>query len=525
MAAVTTFKPGERVEAICKFDGSAGADGLLTFEQDEVITFSRADPSGWAHGSIGSRSGWFPLQYVRAFIPPPAALPPPKPPLPPGLVFVKQKASLDLIEAQQQQPAVPAPTQSRRASRPQSMLGDQPTSSSDLIESSRTHSLASRKAITSLIGSDVSGLIAATMRNSSSSEVVRQSSSPAASLSRGSPATPPYPASPTSSASSLSSLSSPSISPSPAPLPPPYSPSSPSSSSSSSSLPSSSSSSSSVGARSRGDSLAMVEIRQLAASEEPSTESVDHASITKKKGRTAVMLGTWLKTKRPTAEEMTQQGLLSTGGSLDSAKVKRSKEGIFGMELEELLESVPGRPIPIIVDQCITYIRTYAMQTPGIFRVSPNNAELQSVRKLYKSPIEVIDLKKKTTSPHTVAALLKLWLQLLPEPLLSFQCYSDLMDLFRNVPAEARMRHISVFLNQLNQQRRPIVTFLFQFLHELSQNSETNKMTPSNLGIVFGPNLLKPKVQDQSTMLDRTNVEIVEFLVEHFREWIDGIKP
>ena len=33
-----------------------------------------------------------------------------------------------------------------------------------------------------------------------------------------------------------------------------------------------------------------------------------------------------------------------------------------------------------------------------------------------------------------------------------------------------------------------------KFLHEVQLNSEHNKMTPNNLGTVFGPNILRPSV-------------------------------
>lgn len=217
---------------------------------------------------------------------------------------------------------------------------------------------------------------------------------------------------------------------------------------------------------------------------------------------------------------MASQGLISTGGSFDlSTKVKKTKDGIFGMELEELLAAVPNRPIPLILDQCVTYLRQCGMKTPGIFRVSPNNAELNAVRKLYKTPIDVVDLKKKATSPHTVAGLLKSWLLSLPEPLFGFELYDLLLELFTKVPEESRLSHATVLLNQyLSTSRRIIFSFLFEFLYDLSQFAEVNKMSPNNLGIVFGPNLIRPREHTQSTMLDQTNVEVVEFFVTHFPE-------
>ena len=262
----------------------------------------------------------------------------------------------------------------------------------------------------------------------------------------------------------------------------------------------------------------MVEIRQLAAAEKPSTDAVDQASVIRKKQNTSSMLSKWLQTKRPSAEEMSAQGLLSTAGSLEMGyKPRRTKDGIFGMELEELLDAVPDRPIPIIVDQCVTYLRKHGMRTAGIFRVSPNNSELQKLRKMYTSPISLVDFAQKVTTPHTVAGLLKLWFYSLPEPLFPFHLYDTLVSLFSNPPETKQLLlHTKAMIQTLSQQRLAIFIFLFEFLHELSRSAEHNKMTPNNIGIVFGPNLLRPKEQSQTSMLDRTNVDVVEFIVENF---------
>ncbi|XP_028256192.1 rho GTPase-activating protein 1-like [Parambassis ranga] len=68
---------------------------------------------------------------------------------------------------------------------------------------------------------------------------------------------------------------------------------------------------------------------------------------------------------------------------------------------------------------------------------------------------------------HLAAVILKIFLRELPEPLLTYQLYNDIVNL-----ASASPR------------------YLITFLAQVSANSEVNKMTNSNLAVVFGPNLL-----------------------------------
>ena len=61
----------------------------------------------------------------------------------------------------------------------------------------------------------------------------------------------------------------------------------------------------------------------------------------------------------------------------------------------------------------------------------------------------------------------------------------------------------------------PGVQFLIRFLFEVCQQSEVNKMTPSNMSIVFGPTLLAPAVFSLESSLNSTFVsQTVESMIE-----------
>lgn len=50
---------------------------------------------------------------------------------------------------------------------------------------------------------------------------------------------------------------------------------------------------------------------------------------------------------------------------------------------------------------------------------------------------------------------------------------------------------------------RDIYVFLFgRFLDEVQSYSGVNKMTVQNLATVFGPNILRPKVEDPVTIME-----------------------
>ena len=59
---------------------------------------------------------------------------------------------------------------------------------------------------------------------------------------------------------------------------------------------------------------------------------------------------------------------------------------------------------------------------------------------------------------------------------------------------------------------------LMRFLTRVSHNSESNLMNSESLGIVFGPTILRPLVEDQKTLTDRTNTMVVTRMIEYYDE-------
>jgi hypothetical protein len=63
---------------------------------------------------------------------------------------------------------------------------------------------------------------------------------------------------------------------------------------------------------------------------------------------------------------------------------------------------------------------------------------------------------------------------------------------------------------------KTVVKYLLSFLSEVASHSAENKMTSSNLSIVFGPNLLRPQVETIETSLRTGRVNtLFQLLIDH----------
>lgn len=64
------------------------------------------------------------------------------------------------------------------------------------------------------------------------------------------------------------------------------------------------------------------------------------------------------------------------------------------------------------------------------------------------------------------------------------------------------MEQIVATIQKLPEMNKQIILVLIALFRKLTQNSNTTFMTAENLGIVWGPNFLRPKAENSETILD-----------------------
>ncbi|XP_020865463.1 rho GTPase-activating protein 1 isoform X2 [Phascolarctos cinereus] len=145
----------------------------------------------------------------------------------------------------------------------------------------------------------------------------------------------------------------------------------------------------------------------------------------------------------------------------------------FGVSLQHLQEkSTEPEHLPLVLRETVTYLQAHALTTEGIFRRSANTQVVREVQQKYNMDIE---------EDRRVAVTLQV-LQTLPE------------------------------------ENYQVLRFLTAFLAQISSYSDQNKMTNTNLAVVFGPNLLWAK--DAAITLKAINPinTFTKFLLDHQAE-------
>ncbi|XP_024242324.1 rho GTPase-activating protein 22 isoform X1 [Oncorhynchus tshawytscha] len=183
--------------------------------------------------------------------------------------------------------------------------------------------------------------------------------------------------------------------------------------------------------------------------------------------------------------------------------------GIFGQHLEDTVQyekKFGHRLAPLLVEQCVDFIKERGLDEEGLFRM-PGQANL------VKDLQEAFDCGDKplfdsNTDVHTVASLLKLYLRELPEPVVPFSKYEDFLSCAQLLAkdVEEGVQELVKQVSYLPPANYNLLKYICMFLDEVQSHANKNKMSVQNLATVFGPNILRPKMEDPVAIMEGTSL-------------------
>uniref|UniRef100_A0A8D2CX01 Rho GTPase activating protein 9 n=1 Tax=Sciurus vulgaris TaxID=55149 RepID=A0A8D2CX01_SCIVU len=200
--------------------------------------------------------------------------------------------------------------------------------------------------------------------------------------------------------------------------------------------------------------------------------------------------------KRPPLQSLQERGLL--------------RDQVFGCQLESLCHR-EGDTVPSFVRLCIAAVDKRGLDVDGIYRVSGNLAVVQKLRFLVDreravtsdgryvfpenpGPEGRLDLDNTEWDDiHVVTGALKLFLRELPQPLVPPMLLPHFRAALALSESEQRLSQIQELVDSMPKPNRDTLRYLLEHLCRVIAHSDKNRMTPHNLGIVFGPTLFRPE--------------------------------
>ncbi|XP_045585064.1 uncharacterized protein [Procambarus clarkii] len=197
------------------------------------------------------------------------------------------------------------------------------------------------------------------------------------------------------------------------------------------------------------------------------------------------------------------------------------KESVFGSTLAEL-HIQDKTTIPIFVLQCINHIEKNHenLHTDGLYRISGNAAQIQKIRfEVAQRNYSILSREKEI---HNLSGALKLFFRELKEPLIPFDNYQDFIQAtgseYRRM--NQQVEKLTKAVNRLPPENYDTLKVLLQHLLRVSEFESENRMSISNLAIVFGPCLLWPQVTSSHDLMTDVMLHnrVIEGLLSDFSQ-------
>ncbi|XP_053550058.1 rho GTPase-activating protein 29 isoform X2 [Bombina bombina] len=219
---------------------------------------------------------------------------------------------------------------------------------------------------------------------------------------------------------------------------------------------------------------------------------------------------------------------------------------LFGVEFTQAARSTPDG-VPFIIKKCTSEIESRALTIKGIYRVNGAKSRVEKLCQAFENGKDLVELSDLYA--HDISNVLKLYLRQLPEPLILFRLYNELIGLAKESqrvndeveakPSSPTLKHqqsgvelnrviikIRDLLRQLPLPNYNTLQFLVGHLHRVTEEVQENKMSASNLGIIFGPTLIRPRQTDATISLSSLvdypyQARIVELLITYYDKIFD----
>nr|XP_033781127.1 GEM-interacting protein isoform X2 [Geotrypetes seraphini] len=205
---------------------------------------------------------------------------------------------------------------------------------------------------------------------------------------------------------------------------------------------------------------------------------------------------------------------------------------VFGVDFSQVSRDFPEQ-VPFLVAKCTAEIESRALGVQGIYRISGAKARVEKLCQAFENGRDLVELSE--TSPHDITTVLKLFLKQLPESVVSSLLYHELImfakdlqrsgedtpdDPERKESVSSSVQGMQNILCKLPASNYNTIRHIIAHLYRVAGKYMENKMNPNNLGIIFGPTLVRPSWGNDASLTclidSGYQAQIVEFLITHY---------
>jgi hypothetical protein len=184
------------------------------------------------------------------------------------------------------------------------------------------------------------------------------------------------------------------------------------------------------------------------------------------------------------------------------------------------------------VRQCLKSIEDRGISEQGLYRNCGVTSKVQRLMQMAldkrKGSVDRLNFISDDSEweTKTISSAVKTFLRNLPEPLMTFDLHNQFINAAKMGDIHQRVGHIHYYVYRLPEPHRRMLELIIRHLRLVADHSSENLMTVGNLGVCFGPTLLRPKEETMAAIMDIKfcNV-VVEVLIANCHQIFDTRPP
>ncbi|KAF8070211.1 signal transducer [Lyophyllum atratum] len=194
---------------------------------------------------------------------------------------------------------------------------------------------------------------------------------------------------------------------------------------------------------------------------------------------------------------------------------------MFGRNLVEQVHADSkgeDRQVPVIVEKCIQAVEALALDYEGIYRKTGGTGQSKAITQLFeRGDYTSFDLRDsdRFNDICSVTSVLKNYFRALPVPLLTYDLHEEFMAAVHLKDQATRHNSLLELVNKLPDEHYYTLRLLMLHLNRVRDRSEINKMNARNLGVVFGPTLMRSRDLSAEFHDMAGKALSIEWLVDH----------
>ncbi|XP_061837202.1 rho GTPase-activating protein SYDE1 isoform X3 [Nerophis lumbriciformis] len=213
---------------------------------------------------------------------------------------------------------------------------------------------------------------------------------------------------------------------------------------------------------------------------------------------------------------------------LQSDRTSTAPSKVFGVELRHLVEEEgSASAVPLLIQKTVAEIERRGLKVVGLYRLCGSAAVKKELRDWFERNASAVCLGEDLyPDVNVLTGILKDYLRELPSPLITSTLYEVVKEAMTLRPPPAspdlHLAHNTVaLLSCLPAPERATLSHLLDHLSLVADFSASNRMTPQNLAVCFGPVLLKQeawngglKCHGQDLVDFKLHIEALHYLLQ-----------